>query len=269
MRLQPFPPAKSSGSQDRAPSRVAPEDALWLLSLSVVIPVALLVVASRATGAPVFHPRYMMCVEPAVALLAAWLLRTIQPNGVRRAVAACYLLIMLMTLGNVTHLGITHTKEDWRAAMQTVRALTRQRPVLMSGIYIESDNLAWVQDARHLSYMRAPLDVYPTGGSAVRPPRPRKRSLRGQAARLHARARGPFHIDRPFGPLLLGRMARWTTQPQRICHATGRRASRRLLPLTSLDVRAGGRTPLKRDCHRLLSPVTYRARTTRARCRAI
>jgi Dolichyl-phosphate-mannose-protein mannosyltransferase len=168
MRLQPFPPArKSSGSPDGASGRVAPEDALWLLSLSVGLPVALLAVASRATGVPVFHARYMMCVDPAVALLAAWLLRTIQPDGVRRAVAACYLLIMFMTLGNVTHLGITHTKEDWRAAMQMVRALTGQRPVLMSGIYIESDNLAWVQDARHLSYMRAPLDVYPTGGSAV------------------------------------------------------------------------------------------------------
>jgi uncharacterized membrane protein len=168
MRLQPFPPAANRGSQDGASGRVvAPEDALWLLSLSVVIPVVLLGVASRATGAPVFHPRYLMCMDPAVALLAAWFLRTIQPTGVRRTVAACYLLIMVMTLGNVTHVGITHTKEDWRAAIQTVRTLTGQRPVLMSGIYIESDNLAWVQDARHLSYMRAPLDVYPTGGSAV------------------------------------------------------------------------------------------------------
>lgn len=167
MRLQPFPRAKGNGPQDGTAGRIAPEDVLWLLSLSVAIPVALLVVASRATGAPLFHPRYMMCVEPAVALLAAWLLRTIHPGGVRRAVAVCYLLIMFLTFGNVTHLGTTHTKEDWRAAMQMVRALTGQRPVLMSGIYIESDNLAWVQDARHLSYMRAPLDVYPTGGAAV------------------------------------------------------------------------------------------------------
>ena len=38
------------------------------------------------------------------------------------------------------------------------------RPVLLSGTYTESRNVAWVGDPRHAAYMAAPLEHYPAGG---------------------------------------------------------------------------------------------------------
>jgi 4-amino-4-deoxy-L-arabinose transferase-like glycosyltransferase len=140
--------------------RVPPADGLWLLSLSAVVPAVLLFAVSRATGTSVFVPRYMMCMIPAQALLMAWLLRGVQPPAGERAVIAGYLVILILARG----LKVAHTNEDWRTAAAAVSALNGSHPVLLSGTYTESRNLAWVQDTRHAAYMRAPLDYYAPGG---------------------------------------------------------------------------------------------------------
>ena len=138
----------------------AESDALWLLALSAVVPVVLLFTLSWAIGTSVFVPRYMMSVIPAQALLIAWLLRGIQPVSGRSAVLAGYLVILLLARG----LNVAHTNEDWRGSTAAVRAANGSRPVLLSGTYTESRNLAWVRDPRHAAYMAAPLQYYPAGG---------------------------------------------------------------------------------------------------------
>jgi uncharacterized membrane protein len=136
------------------------QDALWLLGLSAVVPALLLFVVSRATGASVFVARYMMCMIPAQALLMAWLLRGVRPASGQRAVLAGYLIVMLLARG----LKVAHSSEDWRGATAAVAGANGSHPVLLSGTYTESRNVAWVQDAGHASYMRAPLDYYAAGG---------------------------------------------------------------------------------------------------------
>ncbi len=138
----------------------AEPDALRLLLLSAVVPVVLLFGASWAAGISLFVPRYMLCVIPAQALLLAWLLRGIQPAAGRHAVLAGYLVILLLARG----LKVAHTNEDWRDAAAALAAGNGSRPVLLSGTYTESRNLAWVQDRRHAAYMGAPLEYYPAGG---------------------------------------------------------------------------------------------------------
>jgi Dolichyl-phosphate-mannose-protein mannosyltransferase len=165
--LRAFPPESSEILQEADPVRVAPGDALWLLALSVVIPDALLFLISHATGTSVFVQRYMMCTMPGLALLIAWLVRTVQPIGGRRAIGAGYLLIMLVTLGGFSRLTYGKERGDWAHTVAAIRATNGSHPVLMSGLYIEAQNLAWVRDPRHISYMRAPLDFYPTGGTII------------------------------------------------------------------------------------------------------
>ncbi len=148
---------------DRDAKHVPTGDALWLASLSAVVPAVLLFVVSRATGTSVFVPRYMMSMIPGQALLLAWFLRGVQPTSGRRAVIAGYLVILLLARG----LKVAHTNEDWRGATAAVSASNGSHPVLLSGTYTESRNLAWVQDGNHATYMRAPLDYYATGGPTV------------------------------------------------------------------------------------------------------
>ncbi len=148
---------------ERDGKRGPAQDALWLVGLSAAVPVVLLFVVSRATGASVFVPRYMMCAVPGQALLMAWLLRGVRPASGQRAVLAGYLIVMLLARG----LKVAHSSEDWRGAVAAVGAANGNHPVLLAGTYTESRNVAWVRDARHAAYMGAPLDYYAPGGPAA------------------------------------------------------------------------------------------------------
>ncbi|MFY9551331.1 MAG: glycosyltransferase family 39 protein [Thermoanaerobaculia bacterium] len=160
---RPHTPVWSKGFQEEKAARVPPRDALWLLSLSAVVPAAILFMVSRVTGTSVFVSRYMMCMIPGQALLMAWFLRGVLPTRGQRAVVPGYLLILFLARG----LKIAHTGEDWRGAVAALNVINGSHPVLMSGTYTESRNLDWVQDGKHVAYMRAPLDFYATAGRAV------------------------------------------------------------------------------------------------------
>jgi len=148
---------------DRDAKHVPAGDALWLASLSAVVPAILLFGVSRVTGTSVFVARYMMCMLPGQALLLAWFLRGVQPIAGRRAVIAGYLVILLFARG----LKVSHSSEDWRGVTGAVSVINGSHPVLLSGGYTESRSLAWVQDGNHAAYMRTPLDYYATGGPTV------------------------------------------------------------------------------------------------------
>jgi hypothetical protein len=144
--------------------RAGPEekDALWLLTLWLVVPIALLAAAAWARGVGVFDRRYLMSVVPAQALLIARLIRGIESAGARRVVLSLYLAAMLVARG----VSPAPVREDWRAAAAAVRAANRGRPVLLGGTFIESRTVALVRDPVHADYLRAPLDYYDAGGKA-------------------------------------------------------------------------------------------------------
>ena len=139
-------------------------NALRLLILWTVLPVALLAAVAWATGIGVFDARYLMGVVPAQALLLAWVLRRFEPAAGRRAVLALYLLLVLVGRWSAPEV----VREDWRSAAAAVRAANRGsgRPVLLGGTFVESRSIARVEDPVHASYLRAPLDYYDAGGTA-------------------------------------------------------------------------------------------------------
>jgi mannosyltransferase len=142
-------------------------NAVWLLLLCVVVPVALLAVIAWATRIGVFFPRYLMSVLPAQALLLAWLVRGIGSAGARRAVLALCLAIVLLGRG----IGTDRVRENWKDAAAAVRAANGGRPVLLDPGFVEASHLELVRNPAHADYMRAPLDYYDAGGETLVLPR--------------------------------------------------------------------------------------------------
>jgi mannosyltransferase len=138
-------------------------DSIALLILSMLVPVALLAVASETTGVVVFAGRYLMSIVPAQAMLLAWLARGIDSAAGRRAALAIYLAIVLVGRG----LGPGPVREDWRGAAAAVRAANGGRPVLLDGGFIESRDVGIVRQPAHAAYMRSPLEYYDAGGRVI------------------------------------------------------------------------------------------------------
>ncbi len=156
-------PAGQDATPEHDAAPLPSDDALWLLCLSVLVPAVLLFGVSRVGGTSVFVARYMLCILPCQALLLAWLLRWTLPIAGGRAVVAGYLVIMLLARGTK----VAHSNDDWRGAVGAVGAVTGRNPVLLSGSYAESRNVAWVQDGEHAAYMLAPLEYYPPRGQTM------------------------------------------------------------------------------------------------------
>lgn len=141
-------------------------DALLLLVLSASVPSLLLYAVSRLSGAAVFETRYLMCAVPAQALLLGWLLRAVEPARGRRLVLGGALALVLVLRGELLHRSIPHSREDWRGAVAALNAANGANPVLLSGSFTESRDPDLVKDPAHASYLRAPLDYYPTAAPA-------------------------------------------------------------------------------------------------------
>jgi len=154
------------GDDDRTEATSGPlasdANALRLLILWTVLPIALLAGIAWTTGIGVFDPRYLMGVVPAQTLLLAWVLRRFAPAAGRRAVLALYLLLVLVGRWSSPEI----VREDWRSAAAAVRAANHGRPVLLGGTFVESRSLARVEDPLHASYLSAPLDYYDAGRTA-------------------------------------------------------------------------------------------------------
>ncbi len=105
----------------------------------------------------------MMCIVPCQALLLAWVLRRVPPIAWGRAILGGYLAIMMLARGTK----VAHSNDDWRGAVAAVAAVNGSHPVILSGSYAESRNVAWVQDGEHAAYMLAPVEYYATGGQTV------------------------------------------------------------------------------------------------------
>ena len=142
-------------------------DALVLLGAGVLAPPFALFAASRWTGASLLEGRYLLSAAPAWAVLLGALVARLRPVRAPNLVLALTLALAIVIRGELTRWPIAHGREDWRSAVAAVNAVNGDRPVFLSGSFVESSDPALVRDPRHEEYFLAPLAYYPTRGRSV------------------------------------------------------------------------------------------------------
>lgn len=132
-----------------------------LLVWAIAAPVALFVLG-RLGSIQLFHPRYLVSVAPAVAILAGWALSALEPAILRAAAAAALVAVP------VTSYTGYHYSEDWRGAIASVnRTVSARDPVLMSSGYVESRDVFWLTDPERARFVTAPATFYPVAGRLI------------------------------------------------------------------------------------------------------
>jgi hypothetical protein len=146
-------------AQDFSP--YPPRQSLVPLVLLALVPPALLFLLSRAGVVHLFEPRYILCKEVGLALLAAWAMRGLTDARVRRATA--FATMILAVPWNLM-LAPRHSQEDWRESSEWVKdelhAHPETRLILVSG-FVESRPAGHLEDPRYREVMAAPQVVYP------------------------------------------------------------------------------------------------------------
>jgi hypothetical protein len=142
-----------------------PRESKWLLLAATAIPAIANFAASRITGSAVFLARYMLCIQPPLALLMGYLLCSIRPAWQRNLIVAGQaMLLTIAWTGMGRH--VEHAREGWRDAAAAVnRSENAAAPVMLSGSFVESKNLNYLTDPRH-GYVLAPFAFYPVRRSA-------------------------------------------------------------------------------------------------------
>jgi hypothetical protein len=122
-----------------------------------------LVILSEATSTDVMVPRYFLSVLPAVALLAAAVVRRVSNAWWQVAVVGAVAMTSMITYAKTTH-----TNEDWRAAAGVERRLAESgEPVLFSAGFIEAQQVSWLGDDEKASYLNAPAAMYDFDGDLI------------------------------------------------------------------------------------------------------
>ncbi|HXJ85071.1 MAG TPA: glycosyltransferase family 39 protein [Candidatus Methylomirabilis sp.] len=137
-------------------TRARPGSLLLLASWYILPPLLLFVLATR-TPVHLFVARYYFLNVPALALLIAWLLRTVKPRRARLLVALVPLALSLATYwDNGTHLG------SFRDLVSIVRmaANDSDMPVLIWSPLVEGNQVEWLRDPERKSYLLALADFY-------------------------------------------------------------------------------------------------------------
>ena len=139
----------------------------WFLLAWLFIPIGVLFGISKFTTTKIFSPQYVMAAEPAVALLAAWYLRTLRPTAGRVVIAVC---LVAVTFVAIRVRPIVH--EDWRGAIAEINALGSQEPVavMCDCGFVEAKNINWLTDTNRRKFLNAPLAAYPPKGAVLRLP---------------------------------------------------------------------------------------------------
>jgi hypothetical protein len=145
----------------------AAKQSLVPLVLLAFMPPALFFLLSRAGIVHLFEPRYLLCKEVGLALLAAWALRGLTDSKLRRATAiAAVILIVPWSLMNTTR----HGDQDWRESSEWVKEELRIHPetrlVLVSG-FMETFQAGHLDDPRYQEVLIAPQLVYPVPAEPI------------------------------------------------------------------------------------------------------
>ena len=121
-----------------------------LVGLAIVSPVRLIMA------------RYLMIAAPGGVLLAALLLRSLEPASVRRIVILVFAILSLLTFSTPVKSG------DFRGAAELVRSVADERSVVLirSG-FVESLQLSWYRDPERQGLLTAAASFYPLPGTVV------------------------------------------------------------------------------------------------------
>ncbi len=146
-------------------------EALVLLISWFFLPILILFLISVVSPSKIFLPRYYLFALPASALLMGWVLSSIQPTKARVLVAISIVLAAISTFGGLWRT-IGHGREDWRAALATVRSIVEKpsTPVFVRSGFVESAYVDWLSDSEQYGYLYAPLLAYPPAGRIIRLP---------------------------------------------------------------------------------------------------
>ncbi len=145
-----------------------PEFVTAVLIISwAVVPGALLFLGSSFSALGLFIPRYTLTAVPGVALLAGWIVSSMQSQPARRLTAAMIAGAAIFSSGGLFH--PTHGG-DWRRAIEVANneIPNPQTPVLVRSGFIESAYLDYRDGAPHSDELFAPLLIYPLHGKLVK-----------------------------------------------------------------------------------------------------
>lgn len=137
-----------------------PRSASFLFAIAwFVIPFSVLLALSWFTNTNTVVLRYFLSTAPAICLLLAVAVSSLERVPVRYAATA---------LGVVAGLAFgrtTHTGEDWRAAAAAQRRVADDRtPVILFSGFIEAKQSTWLTHPERASYLEAPAAAYPMYG---------------------------------------------------------------------------------------------------------
>jgi hypothetical protein len=138
------------------------------LGVWALAPPLVLFLVSVLSPFSLFTARYFIAAMPALALVHAYLIRSLDPPAARFAAALA--VVLLSTAISTSPRGdAMRTREDFRGACRAARELVAGEdvPVLLVSGLIESAQEDWRTDRERREYLAAPVSYYPTGGRVI------------------------------------------------------------------------------------------------------
>ncbi len=139
--------------------RVPKADGNLLLLSWAFMPPTLFFVISGISPVKLFVPRYVLCAAPGLSLLAACLMRAVEPPRARRIAVQ-----IVVSLSVLSFFGTNHGAEDWRSAVNEARqyAAGKAIPVLLrSGIdVLDASDVDVILDPNRRDSILTPLAAY-------------------------------------------------------------------------------------------------------------
>jgi hypothetical protein len=128
-----------------------------LFGALLMMPIPLLFAVAKFAGLTVFVDRYLLCAAPGLILFWGALIRSIEPESVRRFALSGGLMLAFVTLQPVTRAVPEFRQELWRSALES--APHSGQMLIYAGL-AETGKLDWLQEPSHWSYMVSPVAVY-------------------------------------------------------------------------------------------------------------
>jgi 4-amino-4-deoxy-L-arabinose transferase-like glycosyltransferase len=131
-----------------------------------VLPPWILLAISALTEVKFLQSRYAFSAAPALAILGAWVVASLEPAAMRRIIAGLFAILAAASF--VTRF---RGDEDWRGAMAVVAQVSEPGTVILGhpGL-VESQQVDWLTDPERASYLLAPFTAYPVAGDVIAMP---------------------------------------------------------------------------------------------------
>lgn len=122
----------------------------------LLVPTVGFFILSRVGSTVLFKPRYLLPATPGLVLVWGWIVRSIQPKGVRRSTAVVAILFMAALTSRLSLIPEYHD-DNWRAVMA---AVPESSGILLYNGLVETRRLDWLDDSDHWRYLTGPVQAY-------------------------------------------------------------------------------------------------------------